>query len=173
LIAQIVRQLNVQGPLAPFEIGDVAVPVFDIGQLAALDVPTRVGTPAAQYLVGGHEASEDTEWFFDDTLNAAGGTVLADTGQLAAGVHVIHAAFSGDDVTQVYDAAFEWRDAANAVTLTQIRQFLSVEIHNGPIIGPLFVNVALNERFRWVAGTAIVGTVSTWVSTAPTTPSIA
>lgn len=184
LLAAVTRQFNLRGELQPFNLTENVVPIFDIGRLVGITEVQKVATPdsanavrvgaaAAFHLNTGLEASAPADWFDDSTLNPAAGTVLADTGQLAAGIHMIWGSFGMDDVTQVVDASLQWRNAANAANVGELQINASGE---GPYVrvGPLFVDVTLNERFRWVSGKVLMaGTARTWISDALTSPSIA
>ena len=163
LVARLVRQLNVQGPLAPFDISQIAVPVFDIGKLAALDVPTRVGTSGGQsYVTSSQPFHEPTDVTDDGVVAApAGGVILADSGGLAAGVHLISASYNS--VSTGSDATLEWRNAANAGTIA------SWTGTTGPagtefLVGPFALNLAANERLRWLNINAVVSRVTSWIT---------
>lgn len=182
LIADIVSQLNIRGELAPFEISQVAFPVFDIGRLAGLTGVQKVATPDSEnavrvgaatdfHLPSGYQASQPAEWFNDESLNPGVGDILADTGQLAAGVHVLHTGFSSDDKTTGNIIELQWRNAANSANVASMQfMFLGRGQQN---IGPFFVNVAVNQRFRYLNGVLLSGIMATWITTALTNPSIA
>lgn len=184
LLAAVTRQFNLKGDLAPFTLTENVVPIFDIGRLIGITEIQKVATPGSQtavrvgansafHLTTGHQASAPADWFDDSTLNPAAGTVLADTGQLAAGIRMIWGSFAMDDVTQIVDAALQWRNAANDANVGVLQITASGEAPYARV-GPLFVDVSLNERFRWVSGkNVMVGTARTWISDALTNPSIA
>ncbi len=166
LQAAVIRQFNLRGELAPFNLTENVVPVFDIGALTG-NVPTvvvtqagsqgvRVGTQDARfYLPTGLPFVRDTEVFDGGfTINPGAGAVVATTGQLVAGDHLVWANFSSDIAG--IQTQLQWRDAADAVTLASWSYF-----DDGIIQTPIFfAEVALDQRFRWVTVTAVVGSVS-------------
>ena len=168
LLANIIQQLNVKGALAPFEIGQTAVPVFDIGRLTALDVPTRVGAAAAFHLNVGREALSPAGNDSTGLTNPLDAAVMADTGPLAAGIWMIDAHYA-QDAGLVETARFAWRNAANAVDLAEWIFATSVPVQKGP----LFVDVSANERFRWQQVGNSGADVFTSISFVLTAPSIA
>ena len=169
LIADIISALNVQGALAPFDISQIAFPVFDIGRLAALNPQpvvtpnllssVRVGLVANNHLTVANPPVQDTEIVFGLAVAPAGGTILADTGQLAVGVHTFQGmAGHNDGVTRQFD--LEWRNAANAANL----MVWSFMISNEPFVFDLVPNISVaNERFRWVNVSAVIGNAATSV----------
>ncbi len=181
LQADIVRELNVRGVLAPFQISEVAIPVFDIGRLAGLapQVVTttagsqgvRVGLSAADQFLGVAEPATDDGDNVDGGIivNPGAANVNVDSGQLAAGQHVITAIISANVVV---DFRIEWRDAANAVTLASW-----TILSGGPSAVPFQfkMNAAmlLNERVRVVNIAAVVGTVACSIHASPTFVSFA
>ncbi len=130
LIADIVKQLNVKGPLAPFEIAEVAVPVFDIGQLTGLDINRKVTTPASAdavrvgtnnqaLLVGelsGAAASLDNNGVL---INPGVAAIFCDTGQLNQENTRINCWVSSDIVGMIWQVA--WRNAADSSTIATIQ----------------------------------------------------
>lgn len=159
LVAQIVRQLNVKGPLQPFQIPEVAMPVFDIGRLTALDLPTRVGTASANsYLPSALPVLESGD-FFDGEFdtNPAAGAVVVNTQNLPAGVYQVRATISS---TVSGRFLFSWRNAANTADVATWSFEVSGD-HPPVLLGPFMCNVALNQRFQISVPNAIVGTVAT------------
>ncbi len=180
MIAQIVRQLNVQGPLSPFDIAETAVPVFDIGKLAGLDVAQEVVTPGktTTVLVGltSNNSAMDTKTpgfaaseVVTDTQNATTApTILADSGQLPASDYWVDCSISQNDGTTV-DLELQWRNAANSANI------LSIPFFGGLRVGKLFAfrTVALNERFRLVSNTNIAGIIHSYMATTVSTAALA
>jgi len=172
LIAQIVRQLNVQGPLAPFDIGQVAIPVFDIGKLSALDTPTEVVTPnrtntvriglntAGSALVTVTPTFSRDEVVVDTQNATTAPTVLADSGQLAADDWWVDCSISQNDGTTV-DLSLQWRNAANNANILEIPFFGGLRV--GKLFG--FRNVLVNERFRLISNTNIAGIIHSYMAT--------
>ncbi len=170
LQAQVIRQFNLRGELSPFLLTNRVVPTFDIGKLAST-VPTEVVSPGLTSsvivgLVGGNRhmsvappTTEDTEIDGDRTAGAAAGDVLADTGQLTAGLHWIRAGLTYNATTESFD--LEWRNAANAASLRTIP--FEIEAGDG-LVEIIFVgNFLVNERIRWTAKTAAAGSASTYI----------
>lgn len=170
LIAAIVRQLNVRGELAPFDISQVAVPVFDIGKLTALDTIQAVGTRSDQTFVpGAPPALNDGNALSDVVNNPAAGASIFDSGQLAAGI--IWLTFSATtDVTGTL-LELQWRNAANAATLASWN-FL-MEPGQTVSIGPFSPSLLLNERFRVVNVNVLVGNVALNMTVQPQIHSLA
>ncbi len=180
LIADIVRQLNVSGRLEPFDISQTAVPVFDIGRLGALDVPTEVVTPGDDTSLEVGLANAGTilqtrrpdfaasEIVPDTQAAIAAGVVLADSGQLTSGSKYVDAHVSQNDGTTV-DLVLQWRNAANDGNILEIPFFAGLRV--GVIF--TFSGVATNERFRLVTNTAIAGTIHSYVAVAVATAALA
>lgn len=169
LVAQIVRQLNVKGPLQPFQIPEVAMPVFDIGRLTALDLATRVGLFSEEHLTSAEPSALLADLATSRSASPVAGLVLADTGQLTAGLHLINAQISVSLATGNFD--LQWRNAANAATLRTIPFEVT---HEGSKAIKYMVNIAAaNERFRFVSVAAYVGDVSTIIFSPASPASIA
>ncbi len=170
LQAEVIRQFNLRGELAPFVLTNAVVPIFDIGRLASIDTPQVVTTLAGSQGVRVGMADTNaalqvrypffsTGLFADDTQAAPGAnTVLADTGAIAsAGQFWFQVQASHDDGTAVIFEV-QYRNAANnanlgvlPITNTQgIREWLSIDI-------------AANERLRIVNVTAIAGTATSYI----------
>ncbi len=168
LQAAVIRQFNLRGELAPFNLTENVVPVFDIGALTG-NLPTvvttlagsqgvRVGTADARfYLPTALPVINDPERFDGGfTTNPGANAVVADTGQLSVGDHLVWAQFSSD--TAAVQAQLQWRDAANAVTLASWSFLVDP---GGPAQTPIFMaEVSADERFRWSTIRAVVGDVA-------------
>jgi len=169
--------------LAPFEIAQVAVPVFDIGELAGQTPdPTLVTTSVGKVGVrvglgstGDYLASlvpniEDGEIFdngYDN--NPIANTVLVDTGQLAQGTHQFWFLIS---CTVQAKFRFLWRNAADDAN---IADFSMIAGGGGTpfIAGPFAFNVTVNERFRIDNPDAITGDVGATIIAGKASPSTA
>ncbi len=183
LQAEVIRQFNLRGELAPFQLTNQVVPTFDIGRLASIASPQVVTTTmgSSGVRIGllssalNLQVIPDQIDFGDQTdgrtaVNPAAGTVLVDSGQLLAQNHVIRAECSANVPV---DFRLEWRDAADAATLASWTVF-----HGGPSSvahtwGPFNVRNALNERFRIVNISVVVGTVASNISAVPVFASFA
>ncbi len=176
LQAEVIRQFNLRGELSPFLLTNRVVPIFDIGRLASLNVPqvvttteggqgVRVGLSSITQFLGVAEPSTDDGDVTDGgtAINPAALAVDVDTGQLAAGTHIITAQCSSNVVV---DFRLEWRDAANAVTLASW-----TVLSGGPSSVPhqwkLNADVLLNERFRIVNVGVVVGSIATNIQATP------
>lgn len=181
LVAAVTRQFNLRGELQPFNLTENVVPVFDIGTLLGLD-PTVVTTPNLVLMVAaGHSAAAnhyaaappDSAGLnvASEDVNPASGAVLADTGQLAAGLHYCQMSLSTDEAT-IRHYVLQHRDAANAASIA-VWNFW-IEDLNGVRPWSFSVTFALNERLRWTVGGAnIVGEAFSNVSAAPSALDVA
>ncbi len=171
LIAAVTRQFNIRGELQPFNLTENVVPVFDIGRLTGITQIQKVTTPDEALTVRiGQAAGNDhlavaapvceTTDIVTDSKNApSAGTILSDTGQLAAGIHWISTQISQTNTT-VESMIFEWRNAANSAALVTFRIQLN-EDQSGSI--DFVGNFALNERLRWSPLSNTSGDVSSWI----------
>jgi len=172
LQARVVRQFNLLGELAPFELTQTVVPTFDIGALTGQTRdPTEVVTPGEnQSLLVGLLSNNSTfqtglpnfssSEVVPDTQNAiAADTVLADSGQLSPGDYFIDCNISHDDGTTI-DVAIEWRNAANNANILEIPFFMGLRA------GKLFRfrTIATDERFRLITHTAIAATIHSYMA---------
>ncbi len=127
LQAEVIRQFNLRGELAPFNLTENVVPIFDIGTLLRDIDPTvvttlagsqgvRVGLAAGDTLQTADKRIEDTNVVDGGvTVNPGAGALLADSGQLAAGTSRIWATFGSTAALSGLELA--WRDAADAADL--------------------------------------------------------
>ncbi len=172
LQARVVRQFNLLGPLAPFNLTENVVPIFDIGQLigAAPTVITtlagsqgvRVGTAQSTHYLN----VEPTFWSSTDIVNSgavvnpAAGAVIVDTGQLSAAFKKFWCVINWN--AAILDFQIEWRNAANSATLATI----GFQVGTGqPSVqfGPVIVSPASNERLRVVTASGGTGTADATV----------
>ncbi len=183
LQAEVIRQFNLRGELSPFVLTNRVIPIFDIGRLASLNVPqvvtttegqqgVRVGTASGVALVTAppsHNDGDITDGGF--TVNPLAAAIIADSGQLTAGLHLIDVTVSGN---AIYDFLIEWRDAANAVTLTSWSVLAGgVGVTAPARIGPLLGSFLTDERIRVQVVSLVAGTVSAVISHGAVFPSVA
>ncbi len=167
LQAAVIRQFNLRGALAPFNLTEDVVPVFDIGSLLG-NLPTvvttlagstgvRMGTPnAVTYMT-----VEGTRYDDSDSVNSgavsnpAAAAVIVDTGQLAAGATILSAIINWN--TAILDFQIEWRNAANSANLAVFGLFCGT---GQPSVqwGPWVFQMGLNERLRVVTASGGTGT---------------
>ena len=180
LIADIISNLNVQGPLAPFEVGETAIPVFDIGKNLSPDVVTtlagfqgvRPGTISNKdYLTVGPPRVNSAEEADGGIVNGpVATTVLADTGQLVAGDWLVWFYITGS--TAEAQLRFQRRNAANSGNVTQ--QSLIFTEPGGPIIStPFIMDVVTDERFRIEVAANVTGLIATTIFHANVSASLA
>ncbi len=169
LQAAVIRQFNLRGELAPFNLTENVVPIFDIGQLigAAPTVVTtlegsqgvRVGTAlqndALQVMEGRTLFGDVVDSGFVVNPGAAG--LLVDTGQLVADRHHIEIHAGG---SALFDLIIEWRNAANAANVATWSVFAGDVGGGGNFHWKAILQMATNERIRVVTGGAVVGTVA-------------
>lgn len=157
LTVNLTRLLNIRGPLGLLKVLDTVVPVVSLGNVVQPIV--EINQPAFR----------STDVFSNGVLVApAAGTVLADTGQLAAGTFDVQYYVSAMDFLGTRQLDFEHRNAANAANLA-IWSFLffnAVENQTkqwGPF--NMGYEVALNERLRIVVGAVAIGAAIPVVAT--------
>ncbi len=170
LQAAVIRQFNLRGELAPFNLTENVIPTFDIGRITGFD-PTvvtttagtqgvRIGTPGSQGVVtrpGSHPAAGIVN--SGAVVNPAAGTVLADTGALGAGSRLFHWVINSN-AAAVTDFAVEWRDAANLVTVAIWTFFVGGNTESVKMFDQFMLTLAANERVRIVNTAVVVGTVN-------------
>ena len=170
LQAEVIRQFNLRGDLSPFNLTENVVPVFDIGKLVSTVVPQEVVTPNSNVSVrvgldfSDHLVTAPPDFTRNQVTPSvdvapAGGTVLADSGALAAGDFWLDCNFSHDDGTAV-DLSLQWRNAANTATVLELQVWVTLRTQKLF----MFREVALNERFRFVNNTAIAGTALSYIA---------
>ncbi len=182
LQAAVIRQFNLRGELAPFNLTENVIPTFDIGRITGFD-PTVVTTTAGQqgirigtvnsiaYLPVG-QPDIGAAGVFDGgvTINPAAGAVIADGGPVGGtGRRSVRVQMSGN---AVYDFQIQWRDAANLVNLatwTILAGGASPNIASWERT----INLTLNERVRVVVLSLVAGSVSAFVDHQPVTASVA
>ncbi len=177
LQAAVIRQFNLRGELAPFNLTENVVPTFDIGVLAGQTVdPTvvttlagvqgvRVGTPAqTTALTVNAPRYDDGNVVNSGVVNNPGaGQVIVDTGQLNVGTHLIHWLLNIDVLGDLH---VEWRNAADAATLVTWPYGFGAGVQHEGMFQTLNLNLAQNERIRIITPAAVVGNVNATIGTA-------
>ncbi len=169
LQAEVIRQFNLRGELAPFRLTEEVVPIFDIGRLLSLAVPTvvttlegsqgvRIGTTGGtDYLpVGPVQIDDGDVTNSGAVVNPGAAAVLVDPGAVV-GSSIRHVEGVINWNTAEIDFQVEWRNAANTATLTLWSYFCGAG--NASVkFGPWFLNIASGERIRVVTAGGGVGT---------------
>ncbi len=184
LQASVIRQFNLRGELAPFNLTENVVPIFDIGTLLRAIDPTvvttlagsqgvRVGTVTnASYLPTGDAPINDFDVVNSGAVvNPAAAQVIVDTGALGGTNPTYWYAIINNNAA-ISDFEVQHRDAANAATLATWGFFAGtgqpcVQTHI------LMLVMAASERLRVVSGSAIVGTVNATIVSNRIGPSLA
>ncbi len=176
LQAAVIRQFNLRGELAPFNLTENVIPVFDIGKLTALaDTPTvvttllgsqgvRVGTAgAANYIpVEGIPFDDGDITNSGVVVNPAAAQVIVDGGAVGAtATFEFNVVMASNGALGLFE--IQWRNAANTATLATWGFIIG---SGGPATygwGPFVLNLAISERIRVVTVAAIVGSVNATV----------
>ncbi len=173
LQAAVIRQFNLRGELAPFNLTENVVPVFDIGSLTG-NLPTVVttlaGTTGVRVGLSNVDSSFQTtlpklaaaELDNDSTVNPTAGDVGATTGQLAVATFLMDGFVCNNGA--ITDISFEWRNAADSATLATWTLFVGT---GGPTArwGPYVIdNTVLNQRMRVVYNSTITATVNSTIT---------
>ena len=135
------RLLQIRGPLGVLNVLDTIVPVVSLG-----DVVERTVTVL-------QPSFRSTDVFSNGIqINQVAGTVLADTGQLPAGVYDVMLQMAGDNNEANQRVAFEHRNAANSTNLATWDYLLHMNVDDTKSWGPfhLAYELAVNERIRLV-----------------------
>lgn len=132
----LVRDLELAGPLGPLSMGSE---VFPVVLLDSLESFTAISARAIR--VG--------DWFTQGVQVAPGaGTVLADTGALPVGIYDCTIIAETNDDNGI---TFQWRNAANAVNLIAHELlFRTTGTHGSLILRALLEVETADERFRLV-----------------------
>lgn len=136
LQADLVRLLQVQGPLGILNVLDVVLPVVMMGQVVPLDVQVR------------QPSFRSTDVFSAGRFIAPpADQVFADTGSLAAGIYDVQYQYSALNSGTGESLVFQHRNAANDADLMQV-----VYMVGGGNINSLVVSIGYeigsNERLR-------------------------
>lgn len=134
LQADLVRLLQVQGPLGLLNVLDVVIPTVSMGQVVPLDVDTR------------RPAFRSTDVFSNGlVVGGAAGAILADTGQLASGTYDVNLVMSSNDAGGPQQSIdIQHRNAANAANLA---------VWANLVDAPLNATLSLNYSFGYELGT--------------------
>ncbi len=176
LQARVVRQFNLRGELAPFNLTENVIPTIDIGRLVGAD-PTvvttlagsqgvRVGTTVGEHVRTQVPAIEDGNVVDGGfSVNPGAAALLVDGGPVSSSRNrTIDIYLNGN---AIYDLIVEWRNAANAANLATWSLLVGGVGVSAPVHwGPHNLNMLLNERVRVVTGGAVVGTVSSAIHVA-------
>ena len=141
VLVDLTRLLQIRGPLGVLNVLDTIVPVVSLG---------NVVTPTITVL---QPAFRSTDVFSNGIqINQAAGTVLADTGQLPAGVYDLLIQMAGDNNEANQRIAFEHRNAANSANLATWDYLLHMNVDDTKSWGPfpLAYELENNERIRLV-----------------------
>ncbi len=170
LQAEVIRQFNLRGELAPFNLTENVVPVFDIGKLVSTVVPTEVVSPSLNNFIQiglpsindvlrvGPTDFASTEIVTDSQAAPAAATVLADSGALTAGRKAMFGCMGHNDNAPIL-IDLEWRNAANTANVHSLPFVIVSEFSIA-----FTVNVAASERFRWIATGAVAGQATSFIS---------
>lgn len=176
LLSEILREFKVKGAIDPFQISQIALPVFDIGSLSGA-TPTVVTTTAGgsgvrigtlnsvtSIVVSPQVLANTNVTDSGPVVNPAAAQVIADSGQLTAAENLVH--LTTNNNAAISDFQLEWRNAANTATITQWTFQVGTGQPNVQF-GPMALFMASNERLRLVSGSAVVGTVAATITAQP------
>lgn len=141
LQANLTRLLQIQGPLGILNVLDVVVPVVNMGQVVPLDVDVR--SPAFR----------STDIFANGPQTAQPiNTILADTGQLQAGVYDVQLTIQCNTNNVASFISVEHRNAANAANLAIWTYLAMGDNIEAKTIGPFTFGyeIGVNERLRMI-----------------------
>jgi len=154
-VADVIRLLQVRGPLGVLDVADVVIPVINLGDAVARTV--TVLTPAFR----------STDVFSSgEQVTAPAGTIFAGTGALAAGIYDVIVTLDTFDMNVGQMVKLQHRDAADAANLMEIDLFQSQAA--AFTIGrhlPFAYEIGESERLRLItnanmnAGSRIVGVI--------------
>ena len=155
LVADLISDLEIRGTIGLLDFDPVMRPVYlagtrdDISFIASPPVFTSAGI------------------FNNHSTAPVDGAVLADTGQLPAGVYDIQAGMSVEDNDAVLQLRFEHRNAANTASLATVTCTPTTDINvQGQFPLVFALQVGLNERLRFnIAGAAatVASTFDTYI----------
>mgnify|MGYP000176339863 CR=1 FL=1 len=146
LVADLIDQLKLLGPVGLLDFNPAVQPVFLIGSRGI-----TFGSLLPDF--------DSSEVYFGQATDPIGNVVLIDTGALAAGTYDLGCNLSATgNAGQLAPLRLEHRNAANNATLaTLFHLSLSLSTHDYavgamPTIG---YNIGLNERLRIVSGGSV------------------
>ncbi len=182
LAAEVVRQFNLKGALAPFNLTEDVVPIFDIGTLVRAVDPTvvtttdgsqglRVGTLTGQAIQVRTPPLLDTlvvDGGF--SINPGAGVLLADGGPQSVTEKYYKITIS---CNVAHDFVIEWRNAADAANLATWSVLVGGPSSSVFTFETFVQPTAANERIRVVNGRALVGTAAATVSVSAGAASVA
>lgn len=150
LQADLVRLLQVQGPLGLLNVLDVVVPVVSMGQVVPLDVDVL------------QPSFRSTTVFANSVGSPVAGTVIVDTGQLASGVYNVAAVLTSAVTSADANMELQHRNAANAANLAVLLFMGSdgTKLFRQLTLPPMGYEIGPDERLRIVNTVALVGLAS-------------
>lgn len=142
-VADLIRLLQIRGAIGVLNVADIVLPVVNLGDLSPSETIARL------------PAWRSTDVFSEGVqVTPAAGTVLADTGQLPAGVYdVAFMCSSNEDADTQGVIDFEHRNAANAANLAVWSHLL----RNSALATTVWAyytfgyELAVNERLRSIS----------------------
>jgi len=144
LTADLIRELRLTGTLGLLNLSDTVIPVISVGDVRP---PTFSFAPIT---------FESAGIFSGSATAPAAGTVIADTGQLAAGTFDIqvHMAIFANVTTGGTPMVCEHRNAANSATLAVFLSFdpTTTRLSATEVLPPFGYVIAQNERIRIITG---------------------
>ncbi len=175
LQASVIRQFNLKGELAPFNLTENVVPIFDIGTLLRAIDPTVVTTLAGSagirvgvfssstFLPTGPSPINDGDVTNSGaTVNPAAAAVIVDGGAVAAGGNFQVSCLLNWNAA-ILDFQIEWRNAANSATLATYGFQLGTGLPHVSW-GPFILTMATSERIRIVTASGGTGTADATIS---------
>ncbi len=184
LQASVIRQFNLRGELAPFNLTENVVPIFDIGRLLTqtLDptvVTTLAGNQGVRIGVAGNTnylqvgppllgtADVDNA---RTVVNPGAGVLIVDAGAASTGNRWVQGTINSDGAISDFD--LEWRNAANSATLATYTMFCGTGQPSVPF-GPFVFAFVGTQRVRIIAGAGVTGNVNGSIITAGISDSVA
>jgi len=156
LTADLIGQLNLKGQVGLLDFLDSVQPTIIVAVRQGVGFTFNPPAFAAAAV------------FSNSSSAPAVNTVLADTGQLAAGVHDVIVGWSMSNNTAIVNIDLQHRNAANTATLAnwphQLQGDASVVVQSMPI--NFAYEIAVNERLRWqitVGSMSASARINTWI----------
>jgi len=147
LVSDLIEQLQLTGTIGVLDFTPVVQPVFIIGDR---DLSIEAVEPVFK----------TSEIFRGNVSNPAPGATIVDTGQLPAGDYDLWVSMSFAATVRVADAAaFEHRDAADAVNLWEWQQ-VGLGVGQQTDTWKLSIEVAENERFKIHMNAGMTGRIA-------------
>jgi len=143
LISDLIRLLSIKGAIGRLPLADIVIPTVSLGDVVQPTVEVR--SPAFR----------TTDIFSQGVQTAqAAGTLLADTGQLAAGTYDVLMQFSQVTGNTGQGHVIEWRNAANNANLATWEFTLRTQSLDAVQFGFSYAfEFGTNERLRVLQAT--------------------